>query len=95
LLESDRIKAVTNLQKYQDETRCWRGLKVKIREFELGDLVLLQSPHTESSEKLESKWAGLYVVTEKTRPGAYHLMDPQGKNLEHSRDANNLHHFYV
>jgi hypothetical protein len=28
-LESDRHKAVTNLQKYQDETRSWRDLKVK------------------------------------------------------------------
>jgi hypothetical protein len=29
LLESDRLKEVTNLQKYQDETRSWRDPKVK------------------------------------------------------------------
>jgi hypothetical protein len=36
----------------------------------------------ESSGKLESKWEGPYIVIEKTRPGAYHLMDPQGLKLE-------------
>jgi hypothetical protein len=50
LLESDRLKAVTNLQKYQDETRSWRDLKVKKREFDVDNLVLLQSPQMESSD---------------------------------------------
>jgi hypothetical protein len=44
LLESDRLKAVTNLQRYQDETRNWRDPKVKKRDFDVGNLVLLQSP---------------------------------------------------
>jgi hypothetical protein len=70
LLESDRLKAVANLQKYQDEIRVWRDLKVKKREFDVGNLVLLRSPRTESSRKLESKWDGPYVIIEKTRLGA-------------------------
>jgi hypothetical protein len=41
LLESDRLKAVTNLEKYQEETRAWRDLKVKPKQFEVGNLVLL------------------------------------------------------
>jgi hypothetical protein len=69
LLESDRLKAVANLKKYQDKTRSWRDLKVKIREFDVGDLVLLQSPHIESSEKLESIWDRPYVVAEKQDQG--------------------------
>jgi hypothetical protein len=52
LLESERLKAVTNLHKYQDETRNWRDLKVKKRDFDVGNLVLLRSPRTESSGKL-------------------------------------------
>jgi hypothetical protein len=69
LLESERVKAVTNLQKYQDETRSWRDLKVKKKDFNMNDLVLLWSPQTESSGKLESKWEGPYVIIEKTRLG--------------------------
>jgi hypothetical protein len=69
LLESERLKAVENLQKYQDETRSWRDPKVKKRDLDVSNLVLLWSPHTESSSKLESKWEGPHVIIEKTRPG--------------------------
>jgi hypothetical protein len=95
LLESERLKAVTNLQKYQDETRNWRDPKVKKRDFDVGNLVLLRSPRTESSGKLESKWEGTYVIIEKTRPRVYHLADSQGPMLEHSWNAGNLHRFYI
>jgi hypothetical protein len=56
LLESERLKALTNMQKYQDDTRNWRDAKVKKRDFDVGNLVLLRSPRTESSGKLESIW---------------------------------------
>jgi hypothetical protein len=55
LLEPNRLKAVTKLQRYQDEMRAWRDPKVNLIEFNEGDLVLLRSPHTKSSGKLESK----------------------------------------
>jgi hypothetical protein len=84
LLESERLKTLTNLQKYQDETRNWRDVKVKKRYFDMGNLVLLRSPRTESSNKLESIWEGPYMIIEKTRPRAYRLADPQGPKLEHS-----------
>jgi hypothetical protein len=57
-LELERLKAVTNLQKYQDKTRSWRDLKVKKKDFDVGNLVLLWSPHTESSGKLEKNGKG-------------------------------------
>jgi hypothetical protein len=83
LLESERLNAVANLQKYQDETRSWRDPKVKKRDLSVGNLVLLRSPRIESSGKLEPKWDGPYVIIEKTRPGAFRLIDPQGLKLEH------------
>jgi hypothetical protein len=84
LLESDRFKVIANLQKYQEETRAWRDPKVKLQEFDVSNPVLLRSPRTENIIKFEAKWIGPYVITEKTRPGTYHLSDPQGKLLEHS-----------
>jgi hypothetical protein len=65
LLELDRLKTVANLQKYQDKTRSWKDLKVKIREVDVGDLVLLWTRRIESSRELESKWVGPYVVVGK------------------------------
>jgi hypothetical protein len=41
-------------------------------------LVLLQSPHIESSGKLEAKWAGPYLITEKTRLRSFCLADTKG-----------------
>jgi hypothetical protein len=93
LLESERLKVVTNLHKYQDKTRNWRDPKVKKRDFNVGNLVLLQSPRTESSDKLEAKWEGPYMIIEKTRLGAYRLADPKGPKLEHSCNVDNLCRF--
>jgi hypothetical protein len=84
LLESDRHKAIANLQIYQEETRTWRDLKVKLRELDVGNLVLLRSPRTKNTCKFEAKWIGRYVVTDKMRPGAYHLSNTPGRLLEHS-----------
>jgi hypothetical protein len=95
LLESDRLKVVANLEKYQEQTRAWRDPKVKPREFDLGNLVLLRSPKTESTGKFEPKWRGPYVVTQKTSPGTYRLSNIEGKVLEHSWNAENLCRYYI
>jgi hypothetical protein len=56
LLESDRLKAILNFQKYQEEIRAWRDTKVKLYQFNEGNLVLLRSPHPENTDKFEAKW---------------------------------------
>jgi hypothetical protein len=58
--------------------------KVRLKHIDVGDLVLLRSPHTEASGKLEPKWKGPFVVMEKTRSGSFHLADNEGRMLEHS-----------
>jgi hypothetical protein len=35
LLEPERLKVVANLQKYQDDTRSWRDLKVNKKDFDV------------------------------------------------------------
>jgi hypothetical protein len=65
LLESDRIKAIDNLQKYQTKMKYWRDKKVKEKTFDIGDLVLLWSPHTKSLVQLQPKWDEPYVVVER------------------------------
>jgi hypothetical protein len=95
LLKSDRLKAMSNLQKYQQEKRAWRDPKVKLKQFKVGNLVLLWSPRMENTEKFEAKWIGPYVVSEKMRPCAYRLSDTQGRVLEHLWNTENLHRFYI
>jgi hypothetical protein len=55
LLEPEQIKVVDNLQSYQNEMRAWRDKTVKQKSIKVGDLVLLRSPRTVASIKLESK----------------------------------------
>jgi hypothetical protein len=95
LLESERMKAVEILQSYQNEMRAWRDKKVKLKYIDAGDLVLLRSPRTEASGKLERKWTGPFIVIEKTRPGSFCLADAEGNELEHSWNADNLRRFYI
>jgi hypothetical protein len=95
LLELDRLKAIENLEKYQTEIKAWRDKKVKERVFNIGDLVLLQSPRAESLGKLQPKWQGPYLATKESRPGSYRLSDSEGGMLPHSRHADNLRCFYI
>jgi hypothetical protein len=88
------MKAVENLQSYQNKTRVWRDKKVKLKQIKVGDLVLLRSLRTEASGKLEPKWTGPFVVIEKTRLGSFRLANNEGRVLEHSWNTNNLRHFY-
>jgi hypothetical protein len=66
---------------------------VRQKQIEARDLVLLQSPRTGASVKLEPKWIGPFLVKEKTRPRSFHLANTEGTVLEHSWNADNLHHF--
>jgi hypothetical protein len=50
MLEPEHMKAVENLQSYQNETRAWRDKKVRQKQIEAGVLVLLRSPRMVASE---------------------------------------------
>jgi hypothetical protein len=76
LLEPNMLKVVANLQKYQEETKTWRDPKVKLWELEVGNLVVLWSPRSENTGKMEARWAKPYVVIEKMRLDTYRLSDP-------------------
>jgi hypothetical protein len=72
LLEVDRLNVVKNPHAYHVETKVERQ-KLKEKTFKVGDLVLLQSPHTKNSGKLLPKWDIPYVITEKTGHGSFRL----------------------
>jgi hypothetical protein len=95
LLKPERMKAIENLQSYQRETKAWRDKKVKLKHIEVGDSVLLWSPSNETAGKLEPKWTGPFLVMEKTRLGSFRVADNEGRVLEHSWNADNLHCFFV
>jgi hypothetical protein len=69
--------------------------KVKLKHIKAGYLVLLRSPRTEASGKLEPKWTGSFIVTKMTRSGSFRLADNEGRVLEHSWNTDSLSRFYI
>jgi hypothetical protein len=72
MLESGKLAKISGRDKGMERP------KGRIVGFDVGSFVLFRSPRTESTGKFEAKWIGPYFVIEKTRPDAYHLLDPQG-----------------
>jgi hypothetical protein len=89
------LKAIVNLQSIKLKQKPRDGPLTKQKTFDIGNLVLLQSPRTESLGKLQPKWDGPYVVAKKSRSGLYCLSDSEGRMLMHSWNADNLRHFYI
>jgi hypothetical protein len=66
--EEDRLEALGNIEKYQDETRKWRNKKVREQKISMGDMVL------------QRKMRGIEKL-EETRQGAYRLQTLEGEGF--------------
>jgi hypothetical protein len=93
LIDGDRVLALQALNKYQAQTKAWRDNAVVPREFNKGDLVLVQNTRTKSWGKLELKWEGPFIIKSKASPSAYRPVTPSGEDLEHSWNIDNLRNF--
>jgi hypothetical protein len=54
LVEIDRLDAVQNLLKYQEETRKWRDKKVSLKNIQVGDFVLKRKKNADVVGKFHS-----------------------------------------
>jgi hypothetical protein len=63
-LEEWREKAYHNDKLYKERTKRWYDKRIKIKQFKLGDKVLLLNTHIHlfGHGKLHSKWEGPYLV---------------------------------
>jgi hypothetical protein len=52
-------------------------------------------PTHERIQKARSKMDQTFSSDKKTRPDSFHLANTEGRELEHSLNADNLHHFYI
>jgi hypothetical protein len=85
--EEDRLQALSNIEKYQDETRKWRNKKVRGQKISTGDMVLRRK--TRGVGKLEEKWEGPFLVSQ-TRQGAYKLQTIEGEVVLYSWNQHKL-----
>jgi hypothetical protein len=56
LVEIDRLDAIQNLLKYQEETRRWRDKKVSLKNIKVGDFVLKRKKNADVVGKFQFAW---------------------------------------
>jgi transposase InsO family protein len=62
VVEIDRLDAVQNLLKYQEETRKWRNNKVSLKNIQVGEFILKRKKNTDNVGKFKFAWEGPDVV---------------------------------
>jgi hypothetical protein len=79
-LEELRLKAYENASIYKERIKRWYDKRLKKKEFEEGDKVLLYNSRfkTVGKGKLQRKWDGPYVVHSVLSNGAVTIMDING-----------------
>ncbi|XP_074374204.1 uncharacterized protein LOC141714590 [Apium graveolens] len=73
-------QAVEKMDKYKEMTKEHFSKKSKVKNFQIGDLVLRDTEASDptNTRKLMPKWEGPYKVKEVLRPGTYKLMNMDG-----------------
>jgi hypothetical protein len=62
MVEIDRLDAVQNLMKYQEETRKWRNKKVSLKNIQVANFVLEKKKNDDSVGKFQFAWEGPYIA---------------------------------
>ncbi|GLT32922.1 hypothetical protein SLA2020_075520 [Shorea laevis] len=97
LLDEVRNQARLRTLAYKQRVANLYNKRVRPRTFKVGDLVLRKAGLTGFETrfgKLAPNWEGPYVVAESPHPGAYVLVDAEGKRVPRIWNVNNLRKFY-
>ena len=82
-LDEWREKAYHSSKLYKERTRRWHNKRIKIKQFKVGDKVLLFNTRIRlfGHGKLRSKWEGPYLVLAAADHGAVTLQDNDGNTF--------------
>ncbi|XP_074337441.1 uncharacterized protein LOC141674630 [Apium graveolens] len=96
LLDEVRDRAVEKIESYKEKTKLYFAKKAKIREYEVGDLVLRDTEASDPTNqgKLHPNWEDLYIVKEVLRPGTYKLNHLGGTEVPNTWHGAQLRKFY-
>ena len=80
-LDERMEKPYHNSKLYNERTKRWHNKRIKIKQFKVGDKVLLFNYHVRlfGHGKLRSKWEGPYLVLDAADHGAVTLQDDDKK----------------
>ena len=95
LSELDEIRemAYENSKIYKERTKKWHDAKVKIKNFQEGDQVLLFNSRLRLFlGKLKSRWSGLFVVSHVYPYGAMEVCNTQGEKFKVNGQRLKIYH---
>ena len=90
-------QASQRMTKYRQKIAEYYNRSVKLRRFNIGDLVLRKvtlATKDPAQGKLGPSWEGPYRVVHYLRQGSYHLEDSKGKRLPHPWNVEHLKRYY-
>ena len=85
------------IAKYQQKIAEHYNRRVKLKKFNIGDLVLRKvtlATKDPAQGKLGPTWEGPYRVVHYSRQGSYHLEDSEGKRLPRPWNVEHLKRYY-
>ncbi|KAL8155563.1 hypothetical protein AgCh_000811 [Apium graveolens] len=96
LIDEVRDQVVAKMEKYKQKTREHFSKTSRVKNFQVGDLVLRDTEASDSTNtgKLMPKWEGPYKVKEVLRPGTYKLMNMDGSEVPNTWHGLRLRKFY-
>ena len=97
LIDEVKDEASKRMEKYRAAMARYYNKKVKVRRFNVGDLVLRkvsQATKDSSQGKLGPAWKGLYQVIRHSREGSYYLKTLDGQELPCPWNIEHLKRYY-
>ncbi|XP_073030804.1 uncharacterized protein [Primulina eburnea] len=81
LLEEKRDQAMIRMEAYRVRVMKSYNKKVRVRDLQIGDLVMKKVNPAGDVGKLEARWEGPYKIIRRVSSGSFYLEDAQGKLL--------------
>ncbi|XP_075515432.1 uncharacterized protein LOC142550080 [Primulina tabacum] len=95
LVEEKRDRAFIRMEAYRNRVMNSYNKRVRIRDFQVEDLVMKKFNPARNVGKLEARWEGPYKITRRVSTGSFYLEDAQGRLLKRPWTVFNLKKYYA
>jgi hypothetical protein len=93
-LEEARDIALLHSARYQQSLRRYHARRVRLRGFQVGDLVLRLRQDARGRHKLTPPSEGSFIIAKILKPGTYKLANDQGEVYNNAWNIEHLRRFY-
>ncbi|CAL8174060.1 unnamed protein product [Prunus armeniaca] len=97
LFAGEREKTIIRVTSYQQQLKSYYNKRVKVRQFQPGDLVLRKTFITaprHGLKKMNPNWESPYVISRSGGKGSYTLDTIDGKQIPRQWNAHHLRKYY-